>query len=153
MQIIPTIVILIGLPGSGKSTFYQKVFSRTHLRINLDMLKTRNREMKILEACLATNQSVVIDNTNVKVADRERYIQWGKDYGFRIIGYFINSSVDKCLQQNLRRPDDEQVPKVAILSKKRDLAYPRIEEGFDLLHFVTIVDDGSFLVEDWKSEV
>ena len=37
-------VILIGIQGSGKSTFYRERFFDTHVRINLDMLKTRQRE-------------------------------------------------------------------------------------------------------------
>ena len=37
-------VIFVGLQASGKSTFYRERFSRTHVRINLDMLKTRHRE-------------------------------------------------------------------------------------------------------------
>ena len=37
-------VILIGIQGAGKSTFYKDRFFNTHVRINLDMLKTRHRE-------------------------------------------------------------------------------------------------------------
>jgi predicted kinase len=37
-------VILIGIQGSGKSTFCRERFFNTHIRINLDMLKTRHRE-------------------------------------------------------------------------------------------------------------
>ena len=35
------VVILIGIQGSGKSTFCRKRFFDTHVRINLDMLRTR----------------------------------------------------------------------------------------------------------------
>jgi predicted kinase len=47
------IVILMGIPASGKSTFYQQRFSTTHLRINLDMLRTRRRECSLFDWCLA----------------------------------------------------------------------------------------------------
>lgn len=47
-------VIFIGLQASGKSTFYQERFFNTHVRINLDMLKTRNREKQSLQVCLQT---------------------------------------------------------------------------------------------------
>jgi len=33
-------VIFTGIQASGKSTFYKEQFSRTHIRINLDMLRT-----------------------------------------------------------------------------------------------------------------
>ena len=44
------LIIFIGIQASGKSTFYQQYFYHTHLRINLDMLKTRHREKLIFEA-------------------------------------------------------------------------------------------------------
>ena len=67
-------VIFIGGQGSGKSTFYRETFLDTHVRINLDMLRTRHREKLILEACIAAQQSFVVDNTNPTLADRARYI-------------------------------------------------------------------------------
>jgi hypothetical protein len=57
-------IIFSGLPGSGKSSFYKERFFNTHVRISLDLLKTRYRETRILEACLETDQRFVIDNTN-----------------------------------------------------------------------------------------
>ena len=38
------LILFTGVQASGKSTFYQQYFYHTHLRINLDMLKTRHRE-------------------------------------------------------------------------------------------------------------
>ena len=70
----PQLVILMGAQASGKSSFYLHQFFATHIRINLDMLKTRHREKLIFEACLAAKQSVVIDNTNPTRQDRARYI-------------------------------------------------------------------------------
>ena len=67
-------VILIGIQGAGKSTFYRERFFDTHVRVSLDMLKTRHRERALLEACLATGQPLVVDNTNVTAAERARYI-------------------------------------------------------------------------------
>ncbi len=45
-------VLFIGIQATGKSSFYLERFSRTHVRINLDMLKTRHRETLLLKACL-----------------------------------------------------------------------------------------------------
>ena len=38
------LIVFIGLQGSGKSTFFGRRFAETHLRLNMDMLKTRHRE-------------------------------------------------------------------------------------------------------------
>jgi tRNA uridine 5-carbamoylmethylation protein Kti12 len=43
------LVLFSGIPGSGKSTFYKEIFYDTHVRVNLDMLKTRNREEKQID--------------------------------------------------------------------------------------------------------
>jgi hypothetical protein len=58
-------IIFIGIQATGKSTFFQQRFFVTHVRINLDMLKTRNRERILLVACLEDKQPFVIDNTNL----------------------------------------------------------------------------------------
>ena len=36
------LIIFVGLQSSGKSTFYLDKFIDSHIRLNLDMLKTRN---------------------------------------------------------------------------------------------------------------
>ena len=42
------LVILIGIPGAGKSTYYRRRLARTHFRVNLDTLKRRPRELRNL---------------------------------------------------------------------------------------------------------
>ncbi|RYG71169.1 ATP-binding protein, partial [bacterium] len=56
-------IIFIGIPGAGKSTFYLSRFYETHLRINLDQLRTRNRESILLNACIQSKTRFVWDNT------------------------------------------------------------------------------------------
>lgn len=67
-------ILFIGGQAAGKSTFYQQHFRDTHVRINLDMLRTRHREAILLEACLRMKQPFVVDNTNPTPEDRQRYI-------------------------------------------------------------------------------
>jgi predicted kinase len=42
-------IVFIGIQTCGKSTFYHHKFGLTHVRINLDMLKTRHREQRMLD--------------------------------------------------------------------------------------------------------
>jgi len=44
-------VLLIGIQASGKTTFYRERFFDTHIRISLDMLRTRERERVLMNAC------------------------------------------------------------------------------------------------------
>ena len=48
-----TMIIMMGLQGSGKSTFYEKYLSKDHVRVNLDTLKTRNKEHLLIDECLS----------------------------------------------------------------------------------------------------
>jgi len=52
-------VIFIGIQGSGKSTFYNVRFFDTHVRINLDMLKTKHRQQLLLNACIEGKQPLL----------------------------------------------------------------------------------------------
>ena len=71
-------VIFMGIQGSGKSSFFRERFFSTHVRISLDLLKTRFREQTFLDACLQTEQRFVIDNTNPTRGERQRYIAAAK---------------------------------------------------------------------------
>lgn len=57
-------VIFIGIQATGKSSFYAERFLSTHLRLNMDMLKTRHRESILLKAYIESKSSFVVDNTN-----------------------------------------------------------------------------------------
>lgn len=85
----PTAILLIGIPASGKSTFFRKRFSRSHVHISLDLLKTRYQERLLLEACLMARLSFVVDNTNVTRAARARFIEPARQAGYRVIGFYF----------------------------------------------------------------
>jgi predicted kinase len=146
-------VILIGIQASGKSTFYRDRFFDTHVRINLDMLKTRHREKCLLNACLAAKQPFVVDNTNPAPEDRRRYIEPAKAAGFTVIGYYLQSKLDGCKDRNEKRATGQVVPLKAMLGTAGRLELPSLEEGFDKLYYVTVDGDGGFVVEEWKDEV
>ena len=97
------VVIFVGIQASGKSTFYRERFFDTHLRINLDMLKTRNREQILLRACIEAKQPFVIDNTNPSVEERARYIGLARAASFRVLGYYFDVQVKEALAGNKER--------------------------------------------------
>ena len=146
-------VIFIGIQATGKSTFYKERFFNTHMRINGDMLKTQHREKLLLQACLEAKQPFVIDKTNPTVADREKYMELSKSYHFKVIGYYFQSVIDKCMERNNSRPQNQVIPAAGILNAYKKLQLPSFEEGFDQLYYVKIDDAGKFIVEEWKNEV
>jgi len=145
-------VILIGIQGSGKSTFYKERFFATHIRISNDMLKTRHRERVLIRACIEAKQPFVIDKTNVAVLKRAPYIAEAHEAGFKVAGYYLRSGAGEALGRNELRSGKERVPVKGVLGTLKRLELPSRAEGFDELYYVTI-KDGRFNVEDWKDEV
>jgi predicted kinase len=143
-------VIFIGIQGSGKSSFYKKQFIDSHIRINLDMLKTRHREQIILQACLEAKQRFVIDNTNPTVEDRSRYIQLAKQNYFRVVGYYFPPDLEGCKRRNFQRHPQQIIPLVGVLATYKKLVIPTWEEGFDALYSVEIDRDRSFIIKEWQ---
>ena len=139
-------VIFIGGQGAGKSTFYREKFFDTHVRINLDMLRTRNRERLMLQACIAAQQSLVVDNTNPLPADRARYIAPTRAAGFRVIAYFFTTALSEAMRRNNLRTSRQKIPSAAIAATFQKLERPTLEEGFDEIHTVELTADDHFRV-------
>jgi predicted kinase len=143
------VVIFVGIQASGKSTFYRERFFDTHLRINLDMLKTRNREQILLRACIEAKQPFVIDNTNPSVEERARYIGLARSAGFRVLGYYFDVQIKEALARNKERTGKDHIPEKGMFGTNKRLRVPDLEEGFDLLCRVRIDEEGCFVVEGW----
>src|SRR5258706_12741629 len=139
-------VIFVGVQGSGKSTCYRERFFDTHVRINLDMLRTRHREQLLLAACLAGQQAFVIDNTNPLPSDRARYIGPAREAGFRVVAYFFEAALADAIRRNNERAGKQRIPVPAIAGTLRKLRAPTVEEGFDAVYRVTIAAEGGFVV-------
>lgn len=148
----PELVIFIGVPASGKSTFYAARFFATHVRINLDMLRTRTREKIILDACLAAKQNLVIDNTNITKDDRASYIQLAKKAGFSVTGYYFQSVLKDCLARSEQRTGKQKIHPFGIIFKHKHLQLPTPDEGFEKLFYIEMAPEQSFLVKDWQAE-
>lgn len=146
-------VLFTGMQASGKSEFYKRVFYKSHVRINLDMLRTRSREGILLDACIRAKQPFVVDNTNPTGQDRRRYIELAKTAGFAVRGYYFRSSIAECIARNALRTGRECIPRQALLATHAKLELPRRDEGFDSLFYVYIKEDGSFAQEEFTDEI
>ena len=139
-------ILLIGIPGSGKSSFYKERFYASHLRINRDMIKTRRRECVLIEACFQIQQRFVLDNVNAIRADRGELIAAAHAARFRVIGYFFQISTRAAVARNKERTGKAQIPLVGIFGAYKRLEPPSRAEGFDELFVVTIGADRNFII-------
>ncbi|CAN5401165.1 hypothetical protein BH24GEM3_BH24GEM3_21940 [soil metagenome] len=142
-------VIFVGIQASGKSTFYLERFFQTHVRISLDMLRTRHRERLLVQACVEAKQPFVVDNTNVLRAERGKYIEAARAGRFHVVGYYFVPEVRRALQWNSQRSGHRAIPIQGVLGTYKRLEPPRREEGFDALCAVHIDAAGEFVVREW----
>ena len=141
------LIIFTGVQASGKSSFYLLNLYHSHLRINLDMLKTRHRENIIFEACLTSKTKMVIDNTNPTREDRARYIGRAKDAGFEVISYYFETDLNSTLERNCHREGKANIPEVGVRATFKKLEVPSLDEGFDEIFKVKIVGNGEFQIQ------
>ena len=138
-------VILIGLPGSGKTTFFRERFAATHEHVSKDAMRhnrqPQRRQEQLIESALAAGRSLVVDNTNPRTSDRASIITIAKRHGAEVAGYFFPTEAADALRRNRAREGRDRVPAVAIFATRKRLEAPAYEEGFDRLYTVAVNED------------
>jgi len=133
-------VILIGLPASGKTTFFRQRFAGTHDHISKDLLrnnrKSQRRQEHLIAESLASGRSVVVDNTNPSAVVRAPLIAIARKHGAQVSGYLFLTEAGDALRRNRARQGSERVPDVAIFTVRKRLQPPSTAEGFDRLFTV-----------------
>lgn len=144
------LVILVGLPGSGKTSFFQSRFAATHAHVSKDRIAGSGdkgtRQAALIDQALGAGRSVVVDNTSPRVADRAPLIAAARRHGATVAGYFLDTASGECLARNRRREGRARVPDVAVHVAASRLQPPTREEGFDEL-FTVRAADGAFEVK------
>ena len=135
------------MQGSGKTTFYRDRFFDTHVRVSMDLLRTRSREEAFLELCLRTQQRFVVDNTIPTAADRRRYVARARAAGFKVIGYLVEVDETVALARNDERQGKRRVAASGVIGTARRLIRPTPDEGFDELWHATAAPGGGWRVE------
>ncbi|MEE1083325.1 MAG: ATP-binding protein [Paludibacteraceae bacterium] len=138
----PILILMMGIPASGKSTFVARHL-QNFSRINLDNLRTREREDAMLHALFISEEDIVVDNTNVSPEEREKYFQLADQNGYMTVGIFMESILNDCLKRNAQREGDARIPDVGVEARAKNLVPPTDDEPFDYLFFAKI-KDGDF---------
>ena len=137
--------MLIGLPASGKTSFYRERFAQSHAHVSKDAFpRARNRarrQARLIREALSRGCSVVLDNTNINREQRQQAIALARESGARVVGYYFPSTPSECLARNQARQGRARVPAVAIFACAKQLQAPSLQEGFDALYEVHLRED------------
>jgi predicted kinase len=136
----PRVIVLVGLPGSGKSTYVEKrdgVLSSDKIRrllcddpTNQSIHKqTFAMLRRLLKIRLELERPVTyIDATNLTIAERRPYIKIAQDLGAIAEAIFFDVPVADCQRRNRLR--DRKVPDDVIEKMSGRLRAPTRNEGF-----------------------
>jgi bifunctional polynucleotide phosphatase/kinase len=130
------IVVLSGVPASGKSTLARTRFA-DYLRLNLDTLGSRSKEDRLIAEALEKRQSMVVDNTNTTARARSKYVVVAKRENIPIRAICIVCPLSLVLDRNSKRKGTKDFVAVgAIMRYHKFFEIPTTEEGFDSVEFV-----------------
>lgn len=145
------VVLLVGLPGAGKTTFHRARFAETHAHVSRDLFPNNRqparRQQQLIEEALVAGRSLVVDNASVTLEERALIISAARTRGARVVGYWFPVDVPRSLARNELRTGKSRVPKVAIFAARKRLVAPSHAEGFDAL-FEVDARDGQFVVRE-----
>lgn len=138
-------MILIGLPASGKSTFYGERFAATHDRVSGDLMRNaarpQVRQQQLIAASLAAGRAVVVDNTNPSRSVRAAIVGVARQHGVPVTAYYFETAASDALRRNRRREGRDRVPDVAIFTARKRLEPPEASEGFDRIYRVRLLEE------------
>jgi len=148
--VAPEVAILVGLQGSGKTSFYRRHLASTHDHVSKDLMpNVRRRDVRqlaLVEEALAAGRSVAVDNTNPVRADRAPLVAAARARGARVVAYLMLTPLRDALARNRRRQGRARVPDVAVYVVAKRLQIPTVGEGFDAVYEVT-AEAGEFKVQ------
>ncbi len=157
-------VLSIGLPGSGKSTWFKRhnilPLSSDMVRILLfdDVTEQRYQDLvfstlrSMLRArLLARRPWNYVDATNLSPHERRSWIKLAHDFGYEAHAVFFDVPPEVCIDRNRRR--ERNVPEEVMQRMASKLRPPKFEEGFAKITVVRLKKkDGEPAAEESRPE-
>jgi len=144
-----TVVLAIGLPGSGKSSWFKRhnirplssdllrelLFDDAEEQRFQDLVFSNLRSM-LKARLIARRPMSYVDATNLNPHERHGWIKLAKDYGYDVQGLFFDVPLEVCLERHVRR--GRVVPEDIMRKMAGKLKPPTFEEGFSKITVVRV---------------
>jgi len=147
------VVLAIGMPGSGKTTWMRR---RGVTPLSSDLLRNilfdDVEEQRYQGLVFSTLRSLLrarliarmpwnyVDATNLSIHERRQWIKMAKSFGYEVQAVFFDVPLEVCLERNSKR--DRSVSEDVMRKMAEKLKPPVFEEGFDKITVVRVKSAG-----------
>ncbi|MFZ1940168.1 MAG: AAA family ATPase [Terracidiphilus sp.] len=147
------VVLAIGLPGSGKTTWFGR---RGITPLSSDLLRgilfDDVEEQRYQGLVFSTLRSLLrarliarmpmnyVDATNLSIHERRQWIKMAKSFGYEVQAVFFDVPLEVCLERNRQR--DRSVSEEIMRKMSEKLKPPVFEEGFEKITVVRVKSAG-----------
>lgn len=153
----PEMVILIGLPRSGKSSFARLCYPNSTI-VSRDIIRERDLSAKgdmsqegyvtttfnkELTTAISQRRHIVLDNCNVQSKYRKQFIKQARASGYNVKAVVIDTKYDIILD-NAKK---EGFPIAVIASMRNRFAFPTLEEGYYTIKCYEMTSRNTFLTK------
>lgn len=127
-----TVIIMIGYPGSGKSTIAKQYEKAGYTVISGDEYKTGPAMIKRAQA---VTTPVVFDSTAGTKEKRQMFVKFAQEHNMPVTAIWVQTSIDESMERNKQRAVTtgiKPVPTVAFYLYRKHFEEPHESEGFSL---------------------
>lgn len=126
------VVIMVGYPGSGKSTIARTL--RGYYIVDGDTYKTSTK--MIAAAKQHPDESIVFDSTAGTKEKRAKFVEFAKEQHIPVRVIWVQTPIDVAMEQNKQRAAEgikNKVPDIVFYVYRKNFEEPTEEEGFTLI--------------------